>query len=80
MKTLYNKGCGGVLIDHEDEILPDNSKISYCKQCKDCSMWGNGDAFSNKYTKGCCDMYQYPASKPPEVINNTGDCPYKVKR
>ena len=67
-------------MNHDDEILTDNTKVSYCDQCTDCAMWGNGDAFSNSPEKAYCDMYKFPARKPAEVINNTGKCPYKVKK
>lgn len=65
---------------HADEILTDNTKIHYCKQCKQCVFWGNGDAFSNKYDKSSCDQYPYPAIKPTYVINNTGKCAFLLKR
>lgn len=64
------------MANHDKEILTDNTKTHYCKQCKDCCFWGNGDAFSNAYDKTSCDIYPYPNMKPIEIINNTGDCPY----
>ena len=65
---------------HDDEILTDNTKIKYCTQCKDCAFWGNSDAFSNKYDKTNCDMFPYPGCKPGYVLNNTGDCQYRMRR
>lgn len=66
---------------HEDEILTDNTKIGYCKQCRKCMFWGNNDdPFSNAYDKACCDMYKYPLSKPQEVIWNEGVCEFFTKR
>ena len=65
---------------HENEILTDNTKIHYCSQCRDCSYWGNGDAFSNRYDKSCCDIDPYPGIKPDAVIHNTGTCEYKLPR
>ena len=63
----------------DDEILSDNTHIEYCKQCKDCIYWNGEDNFSNRYDKSSCAVYPFPASKPPYVINNRGDCPYKAK-
>lgn len=65
---------------HEDELLSDNTKMEYCKQCKECAFWGNSDAFSNQYDKSSCDQFPYPVSKPSYVINNTGKCEVFVKR
>ena len=65
---------------HFDEGLTDNTKIKYCKQCKDCAFWGNSDAFSNAYDKSCCDMFPYPQFKPEYVINSTADCQYYLSR
>lgn len=62
-----------------NEILTDNTKISYCEQCKDCTMWGiDDDPFSNKYTKANCAMYRDPDNKPMYVIYNQAPCPFKV--
>lgn len=62
---------------HEGEVLTDNTKIKYCRQCKKCRYWGNhDDPFSNKYDKTNCDIYPMPGMKPSEVINNTGSCQY----
>lgn len=63
----------------DDEILTDNTKIEYCKQCKDCIYWG-ADNYSNAYDKSSCMIYPFPACKPQFVIRNTGDCQYKAKR
>lgn len=62
--------------EHKDEVLSDNSKIEYCKQCKDCIFRNDGTAFSNHYTKSCCQIFQYPNVKPLQVINNKGVCEY----
>lgn len=61
---------------HNDEVLTDNSKTEYCKQCKDCMFRDDGTPFSNHYTKSCCMIYPYPGHKPPHVINNNGLCEY----
>ena len=64
-----------------DETLTDNTKISYCEQCKDCAMWGIGDdPFSNRYDKANCAMFPNPEHKPGYIINNHGECPYWVAR
>lgn len=63
-----------------DEQLSDNTKIHYCKQCKDCILWGHTNAFGNKYDKSSCDMFPYPDCKPMEVIDNTGKCPWRTER
>ena len=66
---------------HLNEILTDNTKISYCEQCKDCTLWGLGDdPFSNEYTKANCAMFPNPDHKPGYVINNQGLCPYRVAK
>lgn len=70
----------GISETHKDEVLSDNTKIKYCKQCKDCSFWGNSDAFSNAYDKSSCDQYPYPMSKPSFVINNSGKCNFFLSR
>lgn len=70
----------GLSETHADETLSDNTKINYCKQCRKCAFWGNGDAFTNKYDKSCCDQYPYPIGKPDYVINNTGSCDLFVER
>ena len=64
---------------HMDEVLTDNSKIEYCKQCKDCKYRDGGDAWSNDYQKSYCAIFSYPTSKPIEVINNKADCAYRKK-
>ena len=61
---------------HKDEVLTDNSKIEYCKQCKDCIFRDDGTVYSNQYTKASCIMFPHPASKPLHVINNKGVCEY----
>lgn len=61
-----------------DERLSDNTGISYCQQCKDCILWGHGDAFGNAYDKTSCDIYPYPDMKPQEVMMNTGECPWRT--
>lgn len=65
---------------HYDENLSDNTHIKYCKQCRNCVFWGNSDAFSNRHDKSNCDQYPPPGFKPYFVINNTGDCKYRVVR
>ena len=66
---------------HANEILTDNTQISYCEQGKDCAMWGIGnDPFSNEYTKSNCAMYPNPDHKPGYVINNRGPCPFRVPK
>ena len=63
----------------ESETLTDNTGISYCEQCKDCTLWGIGDdPFSNAYDKANCAMFPNPDHKPGYVINNQGTCPYRT--
>ncbi len=62
---------------HKDEVFTDNTKIEYCKQCKDCKHWNSGDNFGNVYTKSCCAKFKYPDRKPSQVISNTGECQYR---
>ena len=39
----------------KDEIMSDNTHADYCRQCKDCTLWGIGnDPFQNRYDKGNC--------------------------
>ena len=64
-----------------NDILTDNTQISYCEQCEDCKHWGNsGDPFSNAYDKANCDRYPRPERKPDWVINNYGECDFKEYR
>ena len=63
-----------------NEKLSDNTQNDYCKQCKNCAFWGNGDKFGNQYDKSCCDMFPYPANKPEEVIHNSGKCHFRLDR
>ena len=66
---------------HYREVLTDNTKISYCEQCKDCILWGIGDdPFSNQYDKANCAMFPNPDHKPGYVINNQGRCPYRTEK
>ena len=66
---------------HENEILTDNTKIRYCEQCKDCTLWGiGGDPFSNAYDKSNCAMFPNPDHKPDYVITNRGVCPFRVAK
>lgn len=66
---------------HLDEILSDNTHQDFCRQCKNCAMWGNGnDPFSNRYDKGNCDMFPNPDHKPGYVINNRAPCEFRVER
>ena len=65
----------------ESETLTDNTGISYCEQCKDCTLWGIGDdPFSNAYDKANCAMFPNPDHKPGYVINNQGPCPFRVAK
>jgi len=58
---------------HQEEILTDNTSISYCEQCADCKHWGNSDnPHTNAYDKASCD--KYPQCKPLWVINNELEC------
>lgn len=59
-----------------EETLSDNSKVEYCKQCKDCLFRSDGTVWSNHYTKASCQIYKYPGMKPFRVINNNGLCEY----
>lgn len=61
---------------HEDEVFSDNSKIEYCKQCKNCIFKDGGTPFSNHYSKSSCQVFQYPNMKPLHVIDNNGICEY----
>ena len=68
-KTLYER--------YKDDILSDNTQIEICKQCKDCKFNDDGTVWSNHYTKSSCQKYPYPSMKPPKVIDNKADCPYR---
>lgn len=69
------------LLQSKDDILTDNTKIHYCKQCKGCSNWNpNGSPFGNAFDKAYCEIYQYPDAKPPWVINNEDDCEYRIEK
>ena len=63
---------------HADEMLSDNTQIQYCKQCKNCENWNGGDAFSNRFDKSSCKVYEYPDCKPVGVINNHEICRFRV--
>lgn len=65
---------------YADEKLTDNSIIEKCKQCKTCIFQSDGTVWSNNYQKGCCAIYQYPQSKPIEIIDNTASCEYYEKQ
>ena len=65
---------------HDDEILTDNTKIHYCKQCKDCVFRDDGTPYSSEYTKSSCQMFPYPDHKPMDVINNRGKCEYHLTK
>lgn len=70
------------LLESNDDILTDNTKIAYCEQCETCGLWGNDpeDPFSNEYDKGYCDMFPYPDNaKPIGVVNNVEECPFYEK-
>ena len=64
---------------HDDEILTDNTKIKKFEKCRNCALWGNGDAWSNAFDKSNCDAFPYPGMKPISIMNN-GDCPYWIER
>lgn len=69
------------LITSNDDILSDNTKIEYCKQCKNCIHWDkDGSPFGNQYDKACCDMFPYPERKPDFVINNQDECEFKEEK
>lgn len=65
---------------YDKEVLTDNTRIDYCRQCKNCLNWGHSNAFGNAYDKSSCDMYPYPEKKPDAVIYNTGTCSYRIAR
>lgn len=57
----------------EDElhsVAPDAETIV----CKDCMFRNDGTIWSSEYTKGCCQMFPYPAMKPIEVLFKKGSC------
>lgn len=56
---------------HEDEILTDNSKIDYCKQCVKCIFKDE-----RGHDRAVCMIYKSPGHKPLHVINNNGICEY----
>jgi len=62
---------------YEIDQLTDNTKIEYCKQCKDCILQGDGTPYSNYYQKGSCVIYAYSKFKPMEIIHNKTDCEYR---
>lgn len=66
-------------MEHESEILSDNTKIGYCRQCRDCVFWDGGDLYSNQYDKASCKMYPFPDHKPMDVMHNRADCPYRIE-
>ena len=69
------------LITSNDDILTDNTQIEYCKQCEKCINWDpNGNPFGNQYDKAYCSIFSYPNAKPPQVINNEGDCKYRIEK
>ena len=69
------------LLNSQEAHLTDNSKIEYCKQCKNCINWDpNGSPFGNQYDKAFCNMYAYPDGKPPGIINNIENCDYREEK
>lgn len=56
---------------HKNEVLTDNSKIEYCKQCVKC-------VFRDKrgHDRAVCAIYESPSLKPLHVINNQGRCDF----
>lgn len=64
---------------HKGEAFADNSKIEYCKICKDYIFRDGGTLFSNHYSKSNCMIYTNPGYKPLHVINNKGLCEYYSK-
>ena len=65
----------------KDEVLSDNTKADYCRQCEACTFWGMGDdPYSNRYDKSSCLMFPYPEHKPMNVINNKGPCPFRAAK
>lgn len=62
---------------YKDEVLSDNSKVVYCRQCEHCAYWNTGDVWGNTFSKSCCQKYRYPNFKPLEVINNQAICEHR---
>lgn len=73
-KSLYDR--------LKDDILSNNTKADYCKQCKSCDRWGkSGTPWDNKHDKSNCIAFPHPVSmKPTGVINNETKCPFYHKR
>lgn len=69
----------GLYDRHKDDILSNNTKADYCKQCAKCIHWGkSGTPWDNKHDKSNCEIYPYPEKmKPVDVVNNNADCPYR---
>lgn len=65
---------------HDNEVLTDNTKIDFCRQCKHCAFWDGGTLYSNAYDKSSCAMYPYPDKKPSDVIMNRGECVYRMEK
>ena len=89
MKYWYNELGGEQMAKmksfeerYEDDILSDNTHADYCRQCKECTLWGlvKDDPMTNRYDKASCAMFPYPDHKPGYVINNQGVCPYRTAR
>jgi hypothetical protein len=64
---------------HENERFGDGGILDSCKQCKTCMFQSDGTVWSNDYRKGCCKMFSYPDTKPPDVAHNTAKCEYYEK-
>ena len=66
---------------HLDERLSDNTHQDFCRQCRDCTLWGIGDdPFQNRHDKSNCAMFPYPDCKPGYVINNQAPCPFRAAK
>ena len=55
-------------------VQVDPDKI-ICKTCK----YKNGGQEYPHYTKGSCEIYPEPQTKPNDVLFNGGYCPYYIK-
>jgi hypothetical protein len=55
-------------------------QVSEDIDCKDCAYADDGTIYSNHYTKGSCQQYPYPDTKPLSVLFDDVACPkYKKK-
>ena len=60
---------------YASEVLTDNTKIEYCRNCKDCKFRMSG---KDGYKKVYCDIFEAPEFKYSSIINN-GDCDFYSK-